>query len=262
MKKYSTGLELILNACEGCLQIVVTDDEEPLCFQEWFAPRRATEILTPALRDICDSLKIDPRSFRRVGCFAGPGSFTGVRLVLTTAAALRRSSNAQLASLDYLQALATTAAIERDLLYPTTIFVLTGARRDQVHFREYTSYGPQIPAQPKTNDGALLSTTAALAVIDDCPCYACGGALKLYPNVFAQAGPDATLLPNIERPSLAALRLLARHGDYFPKDVEPVYLRECDAVENFVKTARKRGEDAEELLTVLASLLARDPREN
>ena len=31
-----TGLELILNAAEGVLQIVVTEDEAILCAQEWY----------------------------------------------------------------------------------------------------------------------------------------------------------------------------------------------------------------------------------
>ena len=47
-----TGLELILNAAEGVLQIVVTEDEAILCAQEWYRSERATEILAPALAEL------------------------------------------------------------------------------------------------------------------------------------------------------------------------------------------------------------------
>lgn len=89
-----TGLELILNAAEGALQMVVTEDETLLCAQEWRRPERATEILAPALRHICAALDLRLADFRRLACVRGPGSFTGIRLVLATAAALRRTAGA------------------------------------------------------------------------------------------------------------------------------------------------------------------------
>ena len=102
MNAHSTGLELILNAAEGVLQIAVTDNEALLCAQQWHRSERATEILVPALRDICAALEVRLADFRRIACVRGPGSFTGIRLVLTTAAALRRTGRAQLAGLDYM----------------------------------------------------------------------------------------------------------------------------------------------------------------
>ena len=97
-----TGLELILNAAEGVLQIVVTEDEAILCAQEWYRSERATEILAPALAELATSLGIRWSDLRRIACVRGPGSFTGIRLTLATAAALRRCGRAQLAGLDRL----------------------------------------------------------------------------------------------------------------------------------------------------------------
>lgn len=261
---HTTGLELILNACEGALQIAITDNEKPACFQEWFAPARSTEILAPALEQICKRLGIAMNQFRRIGCFAGPGSFTGVRLVLTTAAAIRRASHARLASLDYLQALATSAVIQRGLLYDGRVFVITHARRNLVHFQEFVSFGPQILAQP-VNEVALVKPEDALAEIGKKECLVCGSGLPRHPELFAlpitgqgpKGAEKAVILPQLVNPGLAALCLLARHGDYFPTDVDPRYVRACDAVEHL---AEREGEDAPDLKK-LEELLNRDPAE-
>lgn len=263
MVRYSTGYELVLNACEGVLQIAVTNDEQPVCFEEWFQPKQATEILAPALAEIFGRLGIEASIFRRIGCFAGPGSFTGIRLVLSTAAALRRTTNARLARLDYLQALATSAVMRRGALYPEKVFVITHARRDLVHFQEFCSYGPQIPAY-SVEEARLISPSGALAAIGDTPCLVAGSGLQRHAGVFAMpvtghgpaGAPQAVLMPELVHPDLAALCLLARHGDYFPEDVEPKYVRGCDAAENLETQA---GPDAAEILA-MRQILEKKPR--
>lgn len=170
------------HAAEGVLQIVVTDNEAVLCAQEWHRAERATEILAPALQEICAALDLRLRDFRRIACVLGPGSFTGIRLVLTTAAALRRTSRAQLAGLDYMQALATSAVLERQLLYNARLWVLTHARRNLVHCQPFVAYGPQIPAQPLqavelcTPEEALRRITTPSKDPCAAPVYVCAAA--------------------------------------------------------------------------------------
>lgn len=257
---YSTGWELILNACEGVLQIVVTEDEKPLCFEEWHSPCQGTEILAQALQQIFSRLEISARSLRRIGCFSGPGSFTGIRLVLATAAALRRSGHGRLASLDYLQALATSAVKRRNWLYPGKVFVITHAKRDLVHFQEFISYGPVIPAQP-VNEVRLLSPEEARDLIGIQNCLVCGSGLERHPDIFKMpsiaegSGLSPQFMVDLVNPDLVALCLLARHGDYFPEDITPKYVRGCDAVENL---ATREGTDSE-TLKALESMLDRKP---
>lgn len=263
---YSTGLELVLNAAGGALQILVTDNGRARCFEEWHEANRATELLAPALQQMCAGLGIAPAGFRRIACVAGPGSFTGIRLVLATAAALRRAGGALLAGLDFLQALATSAVMRRGLLYPAPVMVVTHARRDLVHFRPFRSYGPQIPAQPLA-PVELISPGEAVRRLAVEPCHVCGSGLARNPRHFAPeatgrgpaGAPEAVVMPELVEPDAAALALLARHGDYFPEDIEPVYVRPCDATENLPELAARQGMDAGNAVAELDALLARTP---
>lgn len=266
MNAHSTGLELILNAAEGVLQIAVTDNEVLLCAQQWHRSERATEILAPALRDICAALEVRLADFRRIACVRGPGSFTGIRLVLTTAAALRRTGRAQLAGLDYMQALATSTVLRRGLLYGAPLWVLTHARRNLVHCQPFVAYGPQIPAQP-LESVELLAPAEALQRLAARTGHVCGSGLARNAALFTPlrtgsgpaGAPDAVLMPDLTSPDIAALCLLARHGDYFPRDLEPLYVRPCDAVENLPHLAGRQGLDADEAVSALGNMLARTP---
>lgn len=261
-----TGWELILNAAEGVLQIILTEDEELFCAQEWAHGHRAAEILAPALAQTLSAAGIGARDLRRLACVRGPGSFTGIRLVLATAAALRRTTRVQLAGLDYLQALATSVAIGDHLPYGARILVLTHARRGLTHCQEFVSYGWTIPAQPAA-PAVLRSPADVLADIrattgDGRPIRVCGGAVARNPEIPAAAEADLSgrlLLTGRTDPSVAALRLLARHGDYEPADVEPFYLRPCDAAENVASLAERLGMDGAGAEADLQRMLRRPP---
>lgn len=269
-----TGLELILNAAEGALQILLTQDELLLAAQEWHRPERATEILAPALADMLGRLEVPLSALRRIACVRGPGSFTGIRLALATAAALRRVHGARLAGLDYLQCLATSAVMARGMLWGGQVHVLTHARRNLVHYQPFMAFGPIIPAYavapvrlltPQEALDAVLAAVADRAAHEPPQSHAglplvCGSALARHP-VFAPLDErkDLDALPRLITPSTDALRLLARHGDYFPEDVEPLYVRPCDAVENLPELSRRQGLDSAATLAELERLLQQPP---
>lgn len=264
---YSTGFELILNACEGTLQIAITESEALRASQEYAVPRGATDILIPAVQEMCRHLHIRPQDFCRIACVKGPGSFTGIRLVLATAAGLRRTVGAQLAGLDYMQALATTVVQQREVLYGNHVWVVTHARRELVHVQHFTSFGPVIPAQSATRV-ALLAPAEAMAQIAKRPGLLCGSALVRYPDIFlAQRtgsgpalSPQSSPMPQLVKPSIEALCLLARHGDYANADIEPDYVRPVDAIDNLGRLAARQGLSEQEAHSRLDSLLTATPK--
>ena len=270
-----TGAELILNAAEGALQIILTDDGRPLASQEWHRPERATEILAAALADMLQRLGLRPSDLRRIACVRGPGSFTGIRLVLATAAALRRAGKARLAGLDYMQALATSAVMARGMLWGGQVHVLTHARRNLVHYQPFMAYGPVIPAYA-TAEVRLLPPAEALEAVNAAVAdrtghepansraglpLICGSALARN-ALFAPLDErhDLAALPRLIQPTQEALCLLARHGDYFAADVEPLYVRPCDAVENLPELSHRQGLDGAATLAELERLLHLPPQ--
>ena len=156
---------LALNAAEGLLQIVIARWEPDgvwtrLCAQSWHAPSQGAELLAPALADAFARLHITPRDIGRTAAVRGPGSFTGLRLVLATASGLARATDALCAGLDYLPLLAINAlhaAVPRQqkepfdasigqktylALPPQRLWVLTHARRNLIHAQEFEGERP------------------------------------------------------------------------------------------------------------------------
>jgi tRNA threonylcarbamoyl adenosine modification protein YeaZ len=259
------GLTLVLNAAEGRLQIILANEAELLCAQDWAAPKRGTEVLAPALERIFFGLRLRFSELERIACVRGPGSFTGIRLVLSTAAALARASGALLAGLDYMQALALGVCVLLRERHKTSqrIWVLTHARRDLAHVQVFTPGQDEV--LPHAVSGLeLLSPKHCLQRMreqtqDGMRLWATGSALARHTE-FAALPELASCVPaRFLGPSPEDLLLLARHAAYCRRDIEALYARPCDAVENLASIAARRGEDPALTRTRLQSLLAADP---
>ncbi|MDE7064406.1 MAG: tRNA (adenosine(37)-N6)-threonylcarbamoyltransferase complex dimerization subunit type 1 TsaB [Desulfovibrionaceae bacterium] len=262
------SLTLVLNAAEGVLQILLGRDGVPLCTQAWNAPTRGTEILAPALADMWARLGCEARDVTRIACVRGPGSFTGVRLVLATAAALRRCTGALLAGLDYMQALSCAADNAARLRRGSgakhdggaSLWVLTHARRNCVHCQTFVSSGAEAPPHVSA-PLELISPDEAVRRINAAPApVVVGSGLARRRALFEEHCPAALLLPDAaSTPSPEALWLLAQNAVYAAADIEPLYVRPCDAVENLSDIAARRGEAPEAAHAALARLLRRTP---
>lgn len=269
----STGLELLLNAAESCLQIILSDNGKLVYAGQWHKPERATEILAPALKSIFASLDLPLLKLRRIGCIKGPGSFTGTRLTLATASGLRRICQARLGGLDYMQAMATSVAVQRGILYGNTIWVITHAKRNLVHCQPFVSYGPEIPAQP-LDKVSLCTPDLAMARILEMPGHACGSGIGRYPAKFrfvkhetrhttcTSSKHEIVFMPEMVDPDIRAMLLLGRHADYFSEDLMPLYVRDCDAIDNLPELAKKHGRDVKETVDTLKQLVCSNPEKD
>lgn len=239
-----TDTLLVLNAAEGRVQTLLIREGELVCAQDWNAPSRGTELLTPLLADAFRRSGRTPAELTRIACVAGPGSFTGLRLALATAAALRRATGARLAALNTLQVLAaglpaallTRAGVRR-------IRVLTHARRDLTHGQDFF---PATGVPEPASEPAMLRLENALS--DPVPDLILGsGVTRNLDFLRDHAARETLLLPGIcDQPTpaaLAATALALPETAWRDEDPAPLYLRPCDAVDNLSSIASRRGDD-------------------
>ena len=288
------AITLALNAAESRVQAAALRGGETVFAQEWHVPSQGTELLAPALADAFARMRLSLRDVRRIACVQGPGSFTGLRLVLSTAAGMARALGAQQAGLSYTQLLACGPLLPRGAV----LWVLTHARRGLVHMQSFRMPGetvnvaavsndaaqpspqpaplpePLTPVEAATLDAAVARMVAAR--FDDEPLAAGTAAAPSEENgsgmVFlmgsgatrnraALAPALAALLPGarfvparFDHPAPALLLPLAAAATYGPDDVQPLYVRPCDAEENLPAMAAARGMDPEQARRELARL--------
>lgn len=249
---------LIMNAGEGRIQIALAQEGTLLCAQEWNAPSRGTELLTPVLAALLQRLGLRPDAVGRIACVAGPGSFTGLRLVLATAAAFRRATGASVAPLNALQALAASLPLAALLpnRVPLRVRVVTHARRELVHGQDFLVSADALP-EPQ-GEPAMWELGAACG--GPRPDVMLGSGVARNLARFQEGfGAEAPLfLPSVIHPtpeSLLALTLGLPDDAWVRRDLDPLYLRPCDAVDNLASIAAKRGQAPEEARAQLDRLL-------
>lgn len=236
-------LTLILNTAEKRVQFALCENGALLCGQNWLAQRGGTELLAPALREACSRLGTAPAAIRRIACVAGPGNFTGLRIGLTTASGLARALNAKQAGLNYLQCLAASAPA----LPGEEVLALTNARKGLAYVARFRADENGIP-QPIDNTFLMPIPPLPEGVNLGSPAFVIGSALTSNPDCLRSALPAARLLINQTAPSFDALVALEQRINWDTQtgaDIPPLYLRDCDAVENLDAIARSQGRTPE-----------------
>ncbi|MCH5276398.1 MAG: tRNA (adenosine(37)-N6)-threonylcarbamoyltransferase complex dimerization subunit type 1 TsaB [Desulfovibrionaceae bacterium] len=274
-------LTLSLNTAARYVQFVLSRDGVLLCAQNWLTKGGGTELLAPALEHACRRMGFAARDIERVACVAGPGSFTGIRLALATAAGLARANGARQAGLNFMQCVAAGVPARPG----ESIAVFIPARRGWMYSAVYVADARGLPCprqdiellpQPDGPDDSgcagdmrerggprRASHGAAGAPVSPCgsaPDYLVGEAVSAHRSFFEAAVPAGTrIMPaRYDMPSAAALLALTEAADWnaAPRDVRPLYLRDCDAVDNLDDMARMRGEDPARARAELERLLS------
>ena len=259
-------LTLSLNTAAQHVQFGLSRDGVMVCAQTWLTRNDGTELLATALDHACRRLGCAARDIERVACVAGPGSFTGIRLALSTAAGLARANGARQAGLDFMQCLAATVLANPG----ERVGVLIPAQRGWMYSADYVADEAGLPRlqerivllpEPGGIDDldALSRTVHGDLIVPD---YLVGAAVTTHRAFFEVAFPLGTrFLPaRYDIPSPAALLALTEAVDWTSDatlhDVEPLYMRDCDAVGNLDHIARERGEDPAHAHAELQRLLS------
>ncbi len=258
-------LLLALNTAEQRVQFALAETypgqaASLLVSQSWQVKSGGTELLTPALGMALRRLKLHVQDINRIAVVVGPGNFTGLRLGMVTAAGLARAhaksaqegqgatAKALQAPLDYTHLLAFSA--HRFCAFPegTRIGVLTHARKNITHYGFFVVENAIVrqaaACQELSLSPAILDTQAALplAAAD----VLLGSGLSKNQEFFSSQPFRARFLPQqFDNPTADALLTLAEQAVYAAEDPKPLYVRDCDAVENLPDISCALGQDPE-----------------
>ena len=258
---------ILLNASEGLLQVGLAEGHQVVAWREFEAAGQGAETLIPTLADMLHTAGYKRTQISRIACVRGPGSFTGIRLALTTAFGLSRAiirpdgETPRLAGIDYLPLLAASALPQARKKSPenlAALWVLTHARRGQVNAQAFGLDAAPL-SEPETV--SLIEAVSRIAVFSAAHTGAVallGSGATRNREELSRALPQMLFLPEkYSHPSPAALLHLAEQAVYSHEPVVPFYLRPCDAEENLPGIAAGLGLDPQEAAEALKRLQSR-----
>lgn len=232
--------QLVLNGSEQRLQLVLAEDGEVLAAEELAVGGSAMQHLAPALEGLLARLDIGPKQLTGIACLRGPGSFTGLRMVLAMALGLARAADLPLAGLPTLPLIAAGPVG----MLTGTLTVITHSRSHQVYLQAFTAPGGQPLDEPRPLP--LEAAAEAITALPG-PVFAVGSGLRNNAEFFARELPQLRALdPGFDHPLPHALARAAADAAYGPEAIEPLYLRASDAEDNLASIAENSGLSADE----------------
>ena len=199
-------------------------------------PAHGTRLLGLAA-GLLDQAGVDWPALERIGVGTGPGTFTGLRIGVTTARALAQASGAQLAGVSTLRTLAFGAVLEYRSGQPRLVLSVIDARRGEAFAAAYRGGAgggePQQLMPPLALAPESLAAVAARAVpgIPASDWLAVGDGAIRFREHLEQARivvpPDAALVHRISAGPLC--RLAGSSPGLAPEALIPDYVRIPDA---------------------------------
>jgi tRNA threonylcarbamoyladenosine biosynthesis protein TsaB len=215
-------MPLILNLETSTHQcsVALTEGERVLAFKELGGAYTHAENLTVFIQDVCKEAEVKLQKINAVAVSKGPGSYTGLRIGVSTAKGLCYALKIPLIGISTLEALKNAVNPEPDVLRCP----LLDARRMEVYCAIYDSEGMELlaPGAKVIDEGSFSDFLEKNRVV-----FFGDGALKCsqilkHPNaVFIQGlNPRASFMANLSAKAFSAGAF--EDIAYF----EPAYLKE------------------------------------
>ena len=164
----------------------------------------------------------------------GPGSFTGLRIGLSTIKGLAVASEKPVVGVSSLEALASQVSYSRDLICP-----ILDARKGEVYFSRYRFLNGHLKKQTKER---VAPPDKAVDDLNESCLFVGNGALLYKEMILEKMGGLASIAPMIQntiRASTMAYLSMAKFEKNDTDDIEkimPYYIRKSDAELNLMKS--------------------------
>lgn len=196
---------LSLDTSSATLSVAVLDNEIVLSCQEKIMDRGHGEALIPMIDTVLKNAGIDISDINAVAVAVGPGSFTGVRVGLSTARGIGLALNVPVYGVTNFE------AVSYNLLQP--VYVILDSKRGDYFTQRFDANG-QPSENPKTQNAEDLKAQLPFIAVGD-------GAEKLAQEI------NCSVLKN-EIPCAVAIGKIAFNRQNHPLPPEPLYLRDAD----------------------------------
>jgi len=199
--------------------------------------------LMPMIKEIMDSIELDPEEIDIFAASIGPGSFTGLRIGITTIKAMAYAVGKPVVGVPTLDALAYNVPVPDALICP-----IMDARNNQVYTAVY-KWERDIPVKVTEYMGIEISELVKIVKGKNCKTIFNGDAVEIHREfIERELGEYCGFAPAIlmlQKASSVAALALARASEGMLEtcfDLVPFYLRKSQAEQEYGRR-RLRGEN-------------------
>jgi tRNA threonylcarbamoyladenosine biosynthesis protein TsaB len=213
---------LALDTSFGACSAAVVRDGEIFSAYE-LRSREHAEAIMPMIAQVLDEASLGYEALGAIAVTTGPGSFTGVRVGVSTARGLALAAGLPLIGLNSLEVMAQMALEKIDAAIDV-LGIVVDARRGEVYLALYNSKGDVISGP------AALSPDQAVEILPDhgqVVLAGSGGALVV--DATAKTGLSIDCVLSELQPDAASLAAMAVTRAPVEGPLSPLYLRPPDA---------------------------------
>lgn len=198
--------------------------------------------LMPAINNVFETAGWQPKDIQRVVVAAGPGSYTGLRIGVTTAKTLAWTLNCDLVAVSSLAGIAANSKDFSGLIVP-----IFDARRENVYTGAYTWENNELITVIADKHLPMSQWLAELSEMTDQPIRFVGEDVAHFSEMISEVLPESEISTDITLNQVNAgnLALLGRIAEPVA-DIHqfvPNYLKRVEAEENWLKDHAETSAD-------------------
>lgn len=152
---------LAIDTSNQTLAVAVVDGQEVLGQSQTMAIKNHSTALMPAIDGLMQAVGIAPKELEQIVVAKGPGSYTGLRIGVTTAKTLAQTLNIPLIGVSSLKAVAANCVGVSQVVVP-----LFDARRQNVYAGAYQWHNGTLETRIKDQHISLSELLAQLKAVD------------------------------------------------------------------------------------------------
>ncbi len=222
---------LALDTSNKAMSVAVVQDGTPLAETTLNRMKTHSEQLLPTIDNLISLSGLQPEEIDRVVVAAGPGSYTGLRIGVTTAKTFAYTMNIELVGVSSLAVLAANVRREAGLIVP-----MMDARRENVFTGIYQWDNHELVNVLLDRHTSVTQIVAEVAALNQ-PAVFVGTTPAMREQIRAQLGSQARFTDAVD--DLPRATRVAELGQSLPAaDVDafvPNYLRLTEAETNWLK---------------------------